>query len=116
MLVKRMYQLNDSMTKLLMGSKLADDAVEWFHSIPEHLTMIVVELLRLMEILYNIKESKLTLRKEFEHRMWLPRETFAEYFHNKIILANKVPISEEEIVDYIIEDIPAKSVKHQAMM
>lgn len=34
----------------------------------------------------------------------------------KIILANKVPIDEEEIVDYMIEGISVKTIKHQAMM
>lgn len=48
--------------------------------------------------------------------MWQSSETFADYFHKKIILANKVPISEDEIVDYIIEGIPFKSIKYHAMM
>jgi len=48
--------------------------------------------------------------------MWQQGETFAEYFHKKLILANKVSIEEDEIVDYLIDDIPVKSIKHQALM
>lgn len=40
---------------------------------------------------------------------------FAEYCHKKIILANKVPIK-DEIVDYMFDGIPNKSVRYQAMM
>lgn len=115
-LVKHMYQLDDNMTKLLLGAKLTGDAAEWFHSVPAHLSMTVGELLERMEAMYDQREKKLTLRKEFEARMWQPNETFADYFHKKIILANKVPISEDEIVDYLIEGIPAKSIKYHAMM
>lgn len=103
MLVKQMYQLDDNMTKLLIGAKLTGDAGEWFHSVPAHLSLTVDELLRRMEAMYDQRERKLTLRKEFELRMWQPSETFTEYFHKKITLANKVPIDENEIVDYLIE-------------
>lgn len=116
MLVKHMYQLDDNMTKLLLGAKLTGDAAEWFHSVPAHLSMTVDGLLGRMEAMYDQREKKLTLRKEFEARMWHPNETFADYFHKKIILANKIPISEDEIVDYLIEGIPAKSIKYHAMM
>ena len=116
MLVKQMYQLDDNMTKLLLGAKLTGDAAEWFHSMPAHLSMSVDELLVRMEAMYDQREKKLTLRKEFEARTWQSSETFADYFHKKIILANKVPISEDEIVDYLIEGIPVKSIKYHAMM
>jgi len=54
-----------------------------------------------MNVMYGRRENRLT---------------FAEYCHKKIILANKVPIDEEEIVDYVIDGIPVKSIRQQAMM
>ncbi|KAL0117618.1 hypothetical protein PUN28_008773 [Cardiocondyla obscurior] len=115
-LVKRTYQLDDGMTKLLIGAKLEGDAIEWFHSVPEHLSITLQDLLGRMEIMYDQREKKLTLRREFEKKKWNYGETFAEYYHKKVILANKVPISEEEMVDYIIEGIPDDSIRRQAMM
>lgn len=53
MLVKQMYQLDNNMTKLLLGAKLTGDAAEWFHSVPAHLSMTVDELLRRMEAMYD---------------------------------------------------------------
>jgi len=116
LLIKQMYRLDDGMTKLLLGAKLIGDAAEWFHSVPTHLSLPVDELLRRMEAMYDRRERRLTLRKEFENKMWQQGETFAEHFHKKLILANKVPIEEEEIVDYLIDGIPVKSIKHQALM
>lgn len=65
-MVRRIYQLDDNMTKLLLGAKLAGDAEEWFHSVPEHLSLTLEELLRRLEAMYGLRERKLTLRKEFE--------------------------------------------------
>lgn len=116
LMVKRMYNLDDNFTKLLLGAKLTGDAADWFHSVSAHLLLTVDELLNKMRTMFDRREKRLSLRKEFENRMWLQGETFCEYFHKKLILANKVPIDEEEIVDYIIEGIPVKTIKYQAMM
>lgn len=111
-----MYNLDDNFAKLLLGAKLTGNAADWFHSIPEHLLLSMDELLGKMRLMFDKREKRLSLRKEFENRVWIPGETFSEYFHKKLILANKVPIDEEEIVDYLIEGIPVKAIKHQAMM
>lgn len=68
MIVKQTYHLDDNMTKLLLGMKLTGDAGEWFHSVPAHLTLIVDELLARMEVMYDQRQSRLKLRKEFENR------------------------------------------------
>ena len=116
LLVKKMYNLDDNFAKLLLGAKLTGNAADWFHSIPGHLLLSMDELLNKMRLMFDKREKRLSLRKEFENRVWLSSETFSEYFHKKLILANKVPIDEEEIVDYLIEGIPVKVIKHQAMM
>ncbi|XP_043496455.1 uncharacterized protein LOC122520459 [Polistes fuscatus] len=58
--------------------------------------------------------NRIVLRKIFEERVWRKDESFREYVHNKVILGNKVPIHEDEIVDYIIEGIPDANLKNQA--
>jgi len=45
LMVKQMYQLDEGMTKLLLGAKLTGEAEEWFHSVSTHLSMTVDELL-----------------------------------------------------------------------
>jgi len=42
----------------------------------------------------------------FEQRKWKNLETFTDYVYDKVVLANRVPIpEEEEIVDCIIDGI-----------
>jgi len=41
-------------------------------------------------------------------------ELVSEYFHEKVTLANQVPVEEEEVVDYLIEGIPDVHLRNQA--
>lgn len=58
----------------------------------------------------------MALRKKFEAREWKTSENFADYFHDKIILAKDVPIDEEEMVDYLIDGIPNDHLQDLARM
>lgn len=115
-LVKGMYGLDDNSVKLVLTAKLKGDAYDWFHSVPEHFTMNLDDLLSRMKGMFDQRDKRLQLRRDFEGRTWDPVETFSEYFHKKLILANKVPIDDVEIVDYVIDGIPDASVRHQATM
>lgn len=63
--------------------------------------------------MFSRRPSKTTLRKSFEERVWKRSESFSEYVHDKIILANEVPIQEEERL-YYFEGIPDIRLKDQA--
>lgn len=114
-LLRQIYQLNDNSAKLLLGSRLTGSAAEWFQSVPEHLSISVDQLLGRMKAMFDRRNKKLTLRREFEKRMWHPNET-SEYFRQKVVLVSKVPIDEEEVVDYLLEGIPNVAIKNQATM
>lgn len=110
------YQLNEKYVKIMLEMLgLKDKALE-FHSCPEHIELSVDELLSKMRWMYVHKESKLKLRKQFEERMWKPEETFSAYYHKKIILPNRVPIDEEEILEYLVEDISNVQLQNQAKL
>lgn len=115
-LIKQIYELDEKSTKILLASKLVGSIAEWFHSSSEHLSLSVSQLLNRMKVLFNQENKRINLRKEFEERKWKLNETFTEYFYQKIIMANRIPIEDSEIVDYLIEGIPDPVIKHQAMM
>lgn len=64
--------------------------------------------------MYGLRPDPLLSRREFEARSWSPGETFADYLHDKVILANRVPISDAEIISYFIEGIPSQDLRTQA--
>lgn len=45
---------------------------------------------------------------------WLNCESFSDYFHEKLIFANAVPVAEEELLDYLIDGISETSLRNQA--
>jgi len=67
-----------------------------------------------MRKMFDHRPARITLRKNFEKRVWQATELFSEYFHKKVTLANQVPVEEEEVIDYLIEGIPDVHLKNQA--
>ncbi|KAH0944347.1 hypothetical protein HN011_010025, partial [Eciton burchellii] len=50
--------------------------------------------------------DSMTLHEEFRARKWGKDETFSDYMHEKIVLGNRVPIAEKQLLGYIIDGIP----------
>jgi len=66
-----------------------------------------------MKRMFDLRQSR-ELRKKFERRMWQLRESFSNYYHEKMILTNQVPIEDNELVDYLIEGISDHCLQDQA--
>ncbi|XP_018377468.1 PREDICTED: LOW QUALITY PROTEIN: uncharacterized protein K02A2.6-like [Trachymyrmex cornetzi] len=111
--VRNSYMLDDSATKILISTRLKGRALNWFYSRAEYLTLSVEDLLQEMVQMFDSRPSKLTLRKEFEARVWKTEESFCDYYHEKVILANRVPIAEDELLDYVIEGISDMRLQNQ---
>ncbi|RLU19040.1 hypothetical protein DMN91_009398 [Ooceraea biroi] len=92
------YHLDDDRAKLLVGNKLKGKAKSWFQA-EDTITM------SLDEIMDGFRKM---LRKTFEARKWETSENFADYFYDKVVLAEEVPIDEKDMVNYLID------VRHDA--
>ncbi|XP_076660686.1 uncharacterized protein LOC143364060 [Halictus rubicundus] len=113
-LLQTTYELDDKAAKVLISSKLKGRAANWLHSKSEHLVMDVDVILREMKMMFDHRPSKLTLRKEFESRVWTAGEPFSEYCHDKVILGNRVPIASDELIDYLIDGIADTRLRDHA--
>ncbi|KAI4481937.1 hypothetical protein M0804_008956 [Polistes exclamans] len=113
-MLRATYSLNDNQVRMLISMRLKEKALEWFHSKSDYVTIPIEELLADLRSTFCHRKNRIVLRKIFEERVWRKDESFHEYVHNKVILGNKVPIHENEIVDYIIEGIPDANLKNQA--
>lgn len=113
-LLRVIYTLDDDATKILVSSKLKGRTFKWFHSKPDYFILSVKDLLTKMKEMFDLSQSKMLLLKKFEKRAWKTDESFTDYYHDKIILANHVPIADDEIVDYVIDDISNRNLQDQA--
>lgn len=115
-LLKDTYKLTDEETKVMMSEKIKGKAQRWFHSDTDHLRQSVEDLLGMMRKMYDRQTDCLVRRKKFEDRVWRYGESFTDYYHEKIILANRVPISSTEIVSYLIRGIPNENLRNQVRL
>lgn len=115
-LLKNTYRLSDEETKVMISGKVKGKALRWFHSNSDHLNWTVEDLLKDMRKLYGRETDCLERRKKFEDRKWKREESFADYHHEKIILANQVPICANEIVSYLIRGIPDENLRNQVRL
>ncbi|KYN02835.1 hypothetical protein ALC62_06341 [Cyphomyrmex costatus] len=94
--------------------RLKGKALEWLHSKSEHVEMTFDHLLEELRAMFQRRQSKLEIRKKFEERVWKKDETFHKYFHEKVILGNRVPISLDEMLEYAVDGIPDETLRNQA--
>lgn len=115
-LVRTTYALNDNAARVVLGFKLKNQVLRWFHSKPDNLETPIDRLLEQMRDLFDYRPTTFELRRRFERREWKSDEPFSTYFYDKIILAERVPVKEDELVDYLIDGIPDKFLQNQAHM
>lgn len=114
--VLAVFKLDENSSRALISTRLKGRALRWFHSKADIMSVPIDELLTEMGTIFKDRASRLMLKQKFEGRKWSSSETFQEYFHEKVILANKVSIHEDELMEYLIEGIPDQTIRSQAKM
>jgi len=100
--------------KLLVGLRLRRKALAWLHSTDEYMLLSMKELLKGLEAMFDQQLDNMVLHERFRERKWERNETFSDYMHQKIILANRVPIARKQLLGYIIDGIPNLALRNEA--
>ena len=64
-----------------------------------------------LKTIYYYSPSKFIVKKKFEDRQI--GETFSNYYFDKLVLANKVPIDESELLEYLIDPTKVCKIKQE---
>lgn len=115
-LLRTTYDLDDNTTRILIVRKLRGKTLEWFHSKVEHIQMDIDTLISELKKVFDTRPNKLLLRKKFENRRWEPTESYREYHQDKVIMANRITIKEDELIEYLIDGISDPSLQTLAHM
>ncbi|XP_076398196.1 uncharacterized protein LOC143266635 [Megachile rotundata] len=99
-----------------MNWRLKGKALKWVQTKPNYLVLSATQLLEEMKLVFDHRPSKLALRREMEIRTWNKNETFYDYYLEKMILANRINVDPEELVDLLIDGIPDIRLRDQARM
>lgn len=115
-LLRGSCHMDENAMRILITFRLKGFALTWFHLRTEHVTMAIDSLLEEMRQLFNLRPGKLSLRREFKARVWRGDEPFCDYYYDKVALANRLPIAEAELVDYVVERITDLNLRNQARL
>lgn len=66
--------------------------------------------------MFGVAENKIELWKTLENIKWNGRQPFEEYCFLKKLVAQKLKISEMELVEYVVEGIADDVIRNQARM
>nr|XP_036678281.1 uncharacterized protein LOC118879530 [Drosophila suzukii] len=100
--------------KMVIVSKLKGVAQRWLHANATRIMEPVENLLEQLILVFGDKLSKAEARRKFEDLKWHHSEKFAVYFEAKTMLASSINIEPDELVDQIVEGIPAQNLRDQA--
>lgn len=104
------YNLDDHRAKALVCNRLSGKALKWYHSRADCVELSHDNFLRELRRMYRQQSDQLALRRELEARVWNAGKSFADYLHDKVTLANRVPVSDTEVISYVIEGIPSQEL------
>ncbi|XP_044317761.1 uncharacterized protein LOC123038133 [Drosophila rhopaloa] len=114
--ISALYSLSDLQQRILLISKLKGSALQWLHADEGRFAKPTNELLEQLQLAFGGVESKAALRRKFEARIWMPTEKFAFYFDEKCRLAREVSMEVDELLDGLVEGIPALGLRTQAKL
>jgi len=90
----------------------ANRANEWYSSVPNHLASTADVLLEKMSNMFDQPLGKRERRRIAEDHQWKKNELFSDYCHDKLIAGYKVPVDDDEAIDFIIDDIPSAPLRN----
>ncbi|XP_032570916.1 uncharacterized protein LOC116800388 [Drosophila sechellia] len=112
--IGKIYNLDDGCMHMLLMAKLKGNAQRWLHASATRILESTDQLCEQLILTFEVKMSKGELRNAFQKHEWHPDEKFAVYFEDKVMLANDINIDLEELLENIIEGIPAPALRNQA--
>lgn len=114
--VKTAYNVSDNLIMLTVANKLTAQAKTWFHSKIEFITMSWDDFKVEFNAMFGGRPSKLALMRNFENRKWRKNEKFSVYCTEKVSLGNLANLSENDIIEYVIDGFNNSVLQSQARM
>ena len=114
---KQALNIDDFIMKLVVIRNLKANALSWLHSQADFMTKDYAEIIRSLKVFFDRPINTFEIRKRLEKKTWSGLfETFADYCQAKKVLAQKLKMPDQELVDYIVEGILDPVLKNQARM
>ncbi|KAM8718259.1 hypothetical protein ACLKA7_000961 [Drosophila subpalustris] len=114
--VRAVFNIADDVMRPIICSRAKGKANYWLLSQPSLLSGEIDDIFAQMQIRFGAKGNFLELRHKLEKRKWQWDEMFASYYYDKLLLASKINVKDDELVQYILDGIPNVQLKNQAKL
>lgn len=113
--LQQIYKLPDNTVKILATNRLHGNARKWYDSVPEAYLKNWSDLKSDLLDLFSNTEDDIELYEKIKSMKWRSSESFEDYFHTKVRLAQKAKMKEEEIIQHVIRGIDNFTVRMQML-
>jgi len=101
----------ESYSRVLNNTKLKGKTLDWLRFNFNRMKAFSDDLLKELHDMFHESLNKSELKRKFENRIWQRDQTFQDYLHAKVILANRILIDEKEMIDSIIDGILVENLR-----
>lgn len=115
-LIQTAYQVSDIFMLIIMINKFKGKVKDWYFSRPDYAVLSYQNLKIKLHDMFSCRENRITLMRQFEARKWRKSESFADYFHDKMLTGNKLQLSDSDLIEYIIDGFDNTVLQSQARM
>ena len=91
--LKNLYNISDIAVKSIAVSKLTVAAQKYYFSLHNYPSLSWNEFRNKMLTMFKIEVDHLSLMNALQNLKWRNGEVFRKYFHNKVLIANKLKLS-----------------------
>lgn len=109
------YNCKPELLKLEVIEKLEGRARKWIEG-GNMVGKTLVEIMEQLEMMFDIEEPDVEMRKKLIKRTWRAGERFVDYYQEKLILAAPLMMDDEDTIGYIIEGMDDAVLQQQAKM
>ncbi|KRT80433.1 hypothetical protein AMK59_8411 [Oryctes borbonicus] len=106
---------NKIIVPILIG-KFKGPVLSWYYSKPEYASLAYNDLKAKVISMFGCRENRIALMRKFDSRKWKRSEPFFSYYQDKVVLGNKLDLSESDLISYIIDGFDNGNLQAQARM
>lgn len=115
--VQEVYNVDSNLLHLLVVSKISGTAKDWYDSKVENVQLPWNVLKNELLNNFSCRQDRMQIQKRrFEARRWRRGELFSTYYHDKTKMGNFLNLSDNDMIEYLIEGFDYRSLQRQVRL
>lgn len=96
--VKEAHNVSDKTIIPVVIGKFKGPVLSWYYFKPEYASLAYNDLKTKVTSMFGCRENRIALMRKFDSRKWKRNEPFFSYYQDKVVLGNKLDLSESDLI------------------